>query len=102
MRAPLTIAAAALALLTGAPGASALTLQTQSDHTTLDTTVPNDPPSPVMRQNLRGQPAEDQGVTTHIGNSTVHFGMSRGSEPSGGNQWFLDSPASRTVPSQAR
>lgn len=92
--------AALLALFAAAPAALALTLQTNNSPAGEDTSVtnPND-----VRPHLQGQPAEQSGITTKIGSSTFHFGVSRGTGMSGGggNNWFLDSPASRTVPSQA-
>ena len=102
MRAPLTISAAiALAFLAAAPVASALTLQTNNDNAAVDGPRVADPDT--VRQNLQGQRTEGSGVTTHLGNTTVHFGISHGNGGAyGGNNWFLDSPASRTVPSQAR
>jgi len=100
MRLPWSLSAAAIAFLALAPVASALTLQTSPPPAADDGQVP-DPHD--VRQNLRGQPAEDNGVTTKIGGATLHFGMSqRNGGDFGGNNWFLDSPASRTVPSQAQ
>lgn len=92
--------AAAIAFLAAAPVASALTLQTNSPSATDDPRVadPDD-----VRQNLRNQPTNDGGYTTKLGGATLHFGISHpNGGASGGNNWFLDSPASRTVPSQAR
>jgi hypothetical protein len=100
MRLSLSISAAAIAFFALAPIASALTLQTAPPPAAGDGQVPD--PNDV-RPHLQGQPREDSGVTTKIGNSTFHFGMSsRSGADYGGNSLFLDSPASRTVPSQAR
>jgi hypothetical protein len=102
MRAPLTLPALlALALLATAPAASALTLQTsKSPADDADLSDPNSLP----QNNLTNQRSEDSGSTFHIGNSTLHFGISNGANTNnyGGNQWFLESPASRMVPSQMR
>lgn len=104
MRALLTISAAvALAFLAAAPVASALTLQTNNDNAAVNGSRVAEPDDVGPNMNLRGQQSQSDsnGYTAHIGNSTVHFGMSRGGGASdGSNQWFLDSPASRTVPSQ--
>jgi hypothetical protein len=94
----------ALAFLATAPLASALTLQTQPDTSAAGGNAAQPYSPDRTQQNLRGTlPPEDNGLTTHIGNSTLHFGVTHGAGSNdGGNQWFLDSPASRTVPSQAR
>ncbi len=103
MRAPLTFPAAlVVALLAAAPAASALTLQTSRNPDGMNLTDPdsNAPVNPQGRSFL-SQQSEDSGTTMHIGGATLHFGVSNGAASSyGGNQWFLDSPASRTVPSQ--
>jgi hypothetical protein len=97
MRLPLSIA---VALLAAMPAASALTIQTNTS-SSVDGPRVADPDD--VRQNLRDQPTNDGGYTTKIGGTTLHFGISQpNGGASGGNNWFLDSPASRTVPSQAR
>jgi hypothetical protein len=104
MRAPLTISAALVAaLLAAAPAASALTLQTSknptdgADLSDPDSGTPKNPQSP----SFLNQRLEDNGTSMRIGNGTLHFGVTNGANSNyGGNQWFLDSPASRTVPSQ--
>lgn len=102
MRAPLTFAAGlAVALLAAAPMASALTIQTNRNPS--DGANLSDPDNNA--QNLTGQRSGDGGSTMHIGGATVHFGVTNGPGMSYGgarNNWFLDSPASRTVPSQAQ
>jgi hypothetical protein len=109
MRAPLTFSVALiLGLLAVAPAASALTLQTSRDPN--DSGSPanlSDPDDAALPQHFGSpsylnQQSGNSGSTFHIGGATVHFGMSGGDGGSqyGGNQWFLDSPASRTVPSQ--
>lgn len=99
MRLPVLSIAAAIALLAAIPVASALTLQTSKSPADDDAPI-NDPGT--THQNLRSQPAEDNGYTTKLGGTTLHFGISQPhGGASGGNNWFLDSPASRTVPSQA-
>lgn len=104
MRAPLTFSALlALAVLAVAPAASALTLQTSRNPDSANLTDPDDnvPLNPRSPLNMQSQGSEDTGSTFHIGNSTLHFGISNGASANpGANQWFLDSPASRTVPSQ--
>jgi hypothetical protein len=112
MRLPLTFSAALiLGLLAVAPAASALTLQTSRnpDDSSSDSSSGGanltDPDSALPHfgsPSYLSQQSEDSGSTFHIGGGTVHFGVSGGAggaQP-GGNQWFLDSPASRTVPSQ--
>jgi hypothetical protein len=105
MKAPLTMSAALLAaLLVGAPAASALTLQTQKSQTdgaNLSDPDSNPPINPRGPLNFQTEQGSSSGTTFHIGSSTLHIGVTGGpgAEP-GGNQWFLDSPASRTVPSQ--
>lgn len=102
MRAALTFpAVVVMALLVTQPMASALTIQTARDPA--DSANLSDPGS--SPHNFQGQPLEDNGSTMHIGGATLHFGVSNGPGASyggGANNWFLDSPASRTVPSQAR
>jgi hypothetical protein len=105
MRAPLTFPAAlVLALLAAAPVASALTLQTSRNpdgSTNLTDPDANPPVNPRGPLNMQGQ--DSSGSTFHIGNSTLHFGVTggAGADPTE-NRWFLDNPASRTVPSQMR
>lgn len=90
----------AIALLAAMPAASALTLQTNTSPADDGSRV-TDPDD--VRQNLQSQPTNDGGYTTKIGGTTLHFGVSQpDGGASAGNNWFLDSPASRTVPSQAR
>ncbi len=99
MRLLLSILAAAIAFFAAAPVASALTLQTnRSAADDAQVADPND-----VRPHLQGQQMNDNGWTTKIGNTTLHIGVSQGGRGDyGGNNWFLESPASRTVPSQAR
>jgi hypothetical protein len=98
MRLSLSLSAAVIGFFALAPVASALTLQTTPPPAADNGQVPD--PNDV-RPHLQGQPTEDSGLTTKIGNSTLHFGVSgRSGADYGGNQWFLDSPAARTVPSQ--
>jgi hypothetical protein len=113
MRAPLIFSAALiLGLLAVVPAASALTLQTSKNPEDSSDSSSNsgganltDPesglPAHIGSPNYLSQQTEDSGSSFHIGGATVHFGMSGGAggQP-GGNQWFLDSPASRNVPSQ--
>ena len=95
------VAAAAIALLTSTPLAFALELQT-SHPPAAD--VDQAPDADAVRKNLTEPRPAIPGMTTlgttKLGNTTIHFGASRSPGTIGGNDWFLDSPAARTVPSQ--
>ena len=101
MKVLFAVAAAAIALLTTAPLAFALELQTS--HPSADA-ADQAPDADVVRKNLTEPRPAIPGMTTlgttKLGNTTIHFGASRSSGAVGGNDWFLDSPAARTVPSQ--
>ena len=101
MKVLFAVAAAAIALLTTAPLALALELQTSHPPAADADQAPD---ADAARKNLTEPRPTIPGMTTlgttKLGNTTIHFGASRSPGAYSGNDWFLDGPAARTVPSQ--
>lgn len=96
--------AAALSLLAAAPDADAFMIQGSSSAAAINGPRVADPDD--MQRNLTQSwtGGETTPLGTYgIGSSTLHFGMSQygaGAFRDNGSNWFLESPAARTVPSQ--
>jgi hypothetical protein len=104
MRASFVVSAVmGIGFLSAAPFAAAFTVQNSSSVPAADAPRVADPDD--VRQNLQNQPLTGNSTTfgTQVGNTRLRFGVTQpyDSAPNG-NNWFLESPAVRTVPSQRR
>jgi hypothetical protein len=95
MKIPVILAVAASTILFGAPLAQAFQ-QVESNSVPAVNAARVADPDDIMN-NMDNEASGNGGVVTPLSNS-FHFGRST----TGGNSPFLESPASRTVPSQAR
>jgi hypothetical protein len=100
MKMPIILAVAASTILVGAPLAQAFQQVESSSVPAVNAARVADPDD--IMENMDNQASGNGSVVTPFGNS-LHFGtLSTNSGSSEGNSPFLESPASRTVPSQAR
>jgi hypothetical protein len=100
MKMPMIVAIAASTLLLGAPVAEAFQQVESSSVPAVNAARVADPDD--IMQNMDNEASGNTTTVTPFGN-TFHFGSSTtDTGSSGGNSPFLESPASRTVPSQAR
>ncbi|HTZ80265.1 MAG TPA: hypothetical protein VMC10_20320 [Stellaceae bacterium] len=100
MKMPIMLALAASTILVGAPLAQAFQQVESSSVPAVNAARVADPDD--IMNNMDNEASGNGSVVTPFGNS-LHFGTSTtGGSSSGGSSPFLESPASRTVPSQAR
>ncbi|HTU54942.1 MAG TPA: hypothetical protein VMF62_13320 [Acetobacteraceae bacterium] len=100
MKMPIILAVVASTILVGAPLAQAFQQVESSSVPAVNAARVADPDD--IMENMDNQASGSGSVVTPFGNS-LHFGTSStNSGSSDGNSPFLESPASRTVPSQAR
>jgi hypothetical protein len=100
MKLPFILAVAASTILVGVPLAHALQVESSSVPAA---TAPHVADPDEIMKNMDNRASGSGSAVTPFGNS-LHFGTSTTTNggSSDGNGLFLESPASRTVPSQAR
>ena len=99
MKMPMIVAIAASTILVGAPVAQAFQQVESSSVPAVNAARVADPDD--IMNNMDNEASGNGSGLTPFGNS-LHFGTSTtNTHRSGGNSPFLESPASRTVPSQA-